>query len=78
MSGVRGGLDTAFLTWQVCGIELRNGLITRRFVTSPGFGTVDYLLNATASLGGLQSFFRTVKPEAQLGACRGSMMRVVP
>ena len=49
---------------QICGLELRNGLISRRFVTSPAFGTVDYVLNASTSYGGEQSMFRTVKPEA--------------
>ena len=51
---------------QLCGIELTNGLVSRRFVTSPGFGTVDYILNASTAFGGEQSMFRTVKPEAVL------------
>lgn len=37
----------------LCGIELRNGLVSRRFVTSPAFGTVDLLLNTTRDRGGL-------------------------
>lgn len=51
---------------QLCGVEISNGLISRRFVTSPAFGTIDYILNASTPFGGEQSMFRTVKPEAQI------------
>lgn len=52
----------------LCGMELTNGLLSRRFVTRPTFGTIDWLLNATARHGGLQSMFRAVEPEARLRA----------
>ena len=31
----------------VCGLEIGNELITRRFAMTPTFGTIDYLRNAT-------------------------------
>lgn len=48
----------------MCGLELSNGLISRRFTLTPDFGTIDYVLNATTPYGGAQSMFRAVKPEA--------------
>ena len=51
---------------KVCGIEITNGLTARRFVTSPAFGTIDWLRNATVERGGLESMFRAVEPEASL------------
>ena len=36
----------------ICVLELSNGLISRRWVASPGFGTIDMVLNATAEFGG--------------------------
>ena len=49
-----------------CGIELANGLVSRRFVTTPAFGTIDWLLNATIERGGLRSMMRAPAPEAIL------------
>lgn len=37
----------------LCGIEMRNGLISRRWILSPAFGTIDLLLNTTRERGGL-------------------------
>ena len=50
----------------ICVLELSNGLISRRWVASPGFGTIDMVLNATAEFGGEQSMFRALEPEALL------------
>ncbi|KAJ8611291.1 hypothetical protein CTAYLR_004168 [Chrysophaeum taylorii] len=50
----------------ICGLDLTNSIVSRRFALSPAFGTVDWLLNATAQHGGLQSMFRAVQPEARL------------
>ena len=36
----------------VCGIEIGNGLVSRRFVTAPAFGTIDWLRNTTTEFGG--------------------------
>ena len=49
-----------------CGLELSNGLTSRRFLTTPAFGTIDWLLNATIDRGGLQSMLRAAAPEAML------------
>lgn len=49
-----------------CGLELSNGLTSRRFLTNPAFGTIDWLLNATIDRGGLQSMLRSAAPEAML------------
>ena len=35
-----------------CGVEIGNGLVVRRFVTTPAFGTIDYIVNATPRFGG--------------------------
>lgn len=51
---------------QLCGLELANGLVSRRFVISPGFGTIDYILNTTLQHGGEESMFRNVHPEAEV------------
>ena len=37
---------------ELCGIELGNGLVARRFITTPAFGTIDYIVNATSRYGG--------------------------
>lgn len=50
----------------ICGLTLTNGLITRRFRIQPGFGLVDYMLHATSTYGGDQSFFRDMPAEALL------------
>eukprot|EP00947_MAST-08B_sp_MAST-8B-sp1_P002305 g2305.t1 len=50
----------------VCGMEIANGLISRRFVLQPAFGTIDWLRNTTAARGGLESMFRAVSPEASV------------
>jgi hypothetical protein len=50
----------------LCGLEIGNGLVARRFVTSPAFGTVDFVLNATARFGGTQSMFRATTPEGAI------------
>ena len=52
----------------LCGVEISNEIITRRFALTPEgtFGTIDFLLNATGSRGGLQSMFRAIEPEARL------------
>ena len=42
----------------LCGIEIGNGLVARRFVTSPAFGTIDFIVNATARHGGRYSSAR--------------------
>lgn len=47
-------------------LTLTNGLITRIFSLDPAFGTVDYILNATAPRGGQQSMLRSIKPEGTL------------
>jgi hypothetical protein len=47
----------------ICGLEIGNGLVARRFALAPSFGTVDYIANKTASRGGEQSMFRAVMPE---------------
>ena len=44
-----------------CGLELSNGLLRRRFVTTPAFGTIDFEVQ---SEGGWRSVFRAVEPEA--------------
>lgn len=49
-----------------CGLALSNGLVARRFVTTPAFGTIDWLLNATVERGGTQSMYRAVAPEASV------------
>lgn len=49
-----------------CGFALSNGLTSRRFVTKPAFGTIDWILNATVEYGGAQSMFRAVSPESTL------------
>ena len=49
-----------------CGFALANGLTSRRFVLSPAFGTVDWILNSTIEYGGERSMFRAVAPEATL------------
>eukprot|EP01064_Diplonema_japonicum_P011089 TRINITY_DN1836_c1_g1_i1.p1 TRINITY_DN1836_c1_g1~~TRINITY_DN1836_c1_g1_i1.p1 ORF type:complete len:730 (+),score=233.37 TRINITY_DN1836_c1_g1_i1:85-2274(+) len=48
------------------GLVIGNGLVTRRFVTTPAFGTVDVSLNATSKYGGEQSLFRSVHPEGSV------------
>ena len=47
----------------VCGLELSNELVTRRFMLSEDkvFGTVDWMLNATSARGGLQSMYRAIE-----------------
>jgi hypothetical protein len=47
--------------WQdgLCGLELSNGLLTRRFTLQPGFGTVDFLEKD-------KSMLRAIEPEATL------------
>ncbi len=51
---------------QLCGLEISNGLISRRFVLAPAFGTVDFLMNTTDVRGGEQSMFRAIEPEATI------------
>eukprot|EP01059_Diplonema_ambulator_P013718 TRINITY_DN2428_c1_g3_i1.p1 TRINITY_DN2428_c1_g3~~TRINITY_DN2428_c1_g3_i1.p1 ORF type:complete len:725 (+),score=278.65 TRINITY_DN2428_c1_g3_i1:54-2228(+) len=46
------------------GLEIGNGLVSRKFLIQPAFGTVDVTLNATKKYGGEQSLFRSVHPEA--------------
>lgn len=48
---------------EVCGLELTNGVVSRRFVTEPAFGTIDVLLHASA---GTQSLLRAIEPEARV------------
>eukprot|EP00948_MAST-09A_sp_MAST-9A-sp1_P000602 g602.t1 len=47
----------------VCGLELSNGLLSRRFIFQPAFGTIDFILNATEEFGGQRSLFRAIEPE---------------
>eukprot|EP01064_Diplonema_japonicum_P031465 TRINITY_DN563_c0_g1_i1.p1 TRINITY_DN563_c0_g1~~TRINITY_DN563_c0_g1_i1.p1 ORF type:complete len:723 (+),score=200.15 TRINITY_DN563_c0_g1_i1:56-2224(+) len=56
--------DPAYVSNTGNGLVIGNGLVSRRFVTSPAFGTVDLVLNATSKYGGEQSLFRSVHPEA--------------
>eukprot|EP00041_Stephanoeca_diplocostata_P022131 m.524555 g.524555 ORF g.524555 m.524555 type:complete len:930 (+) comp21989_c0_seq4:241-3030(+) len=48
------------------GITLTNGLITREFVTTPAFGTIDFTRTATLARGAEQSLFRSVHPESMI------------
>lgn len=48
----------------ICGLTLTNGLISRQFRIQPAFGLVDYMLHASPSYGGNQSFFRDMPAEA--------------
>ena len=54
----------------ICGLELSNTLTSRRFVLSqtanapPLFGTLDWLVNTTAS--GAESMLRALEPEASI------------
>lgn len=50
----------------VCGLEIGNGLLSRRFVLQPAFGTLDYVLNATTERGGEQSMLRVIRPEGRI------------
>ena len=57
-----------------CGLELANGLTSRRFIMSLDgepmpFGTIDWLINATVEHGGLRSMYRAVTSEAQVRIC---------
>ena len=61
-----GDYDRPVGSKPLCGLEISNGLVARRFVTSPAFGTVDYLVNGTARFGGTQSLFRSVMPEGTI------------
>eukprot|EP01060_Flectonema_neradi_P038947 TRINITY_DN834_c3_g1_i1.p1 TRINITY_DN834_c3_g1~~TRINITY_DN834_c3_g1_i1.p1 ORF type:complete len:731 (+),score=110.09 TRINITY_DN834_c3_g1_i1:70-2262(+) len=45
-------------------IKIGNGIVTRAFVTTPAFGTVDLTLNATLEYEGEQSAFRAVTNES--------------
>ena len=38
-----------------CGFALANGLTSRRFVLTPAFGTIDWILNSTLEYGGERS-----------------------
>jgi hypothetical protein len=53
---------------KLCGIEISNKILTRRFVLTKdnALGSIDFLLNATSSRGGLVSMFRAVTPEATI------------
>ena len=53
---------------QLCGIEMSNKLLSKRFViTKQGtFGSIDFILNATHKHGGIQSMFRAITPEAHV------------
>eukprot|EP01060_Flectonema_neradi_P008462 TRINITY_DN16041_c0_g1_i1.p1 TRINITY_DN16041_c0_g1~~TRINITY_DN16041_c0_g1_i1.p1 ORF type:complete len:737 (+),score=116.67 TRINITY_DN16041_c0_g1_i1:52-2262(+) len=47
-------------------ITMSNGIVSRTFVTSPAFGTIDVVLNAPLNFGGEQSVFRAVTNETML------------
>ena len=59
----------------LCGVEIANGLVSRRFVLSPAFGTVDWIVNGSSRRGGAQSMFRAVTPEATI-TLNGSVFTV--
>ncbi|KAG7357466.1 hypothetical protein IV203_002154 [Nitzschia inconspicua] len=60
------------ICWEdgLCGLEMSNGLLTRRWtVSSPAFGTVDLLMTTTTKSNGKrrlrqESMLRTIEPEA--------------
>ena len=47
----------------LCGIEISNGILTRRFTVSPAFGTIDLFLHSSDTN---VSMFRAIEPEATL------------